>query len=111
MLPNEALYAIIGVLLLFVFKDVLWGAVRQIGSGHTLTLTEMSALKAQIRSIEEKQSMHDGILVAVTELKTEVRLMREAAKDQAPLIAGVVSETIKATLQFVKVPRAAAHAA
>lgn len=106
-MTNEMLWAVIGALVLLIFRDVLMDGLRRLTSGQTLTLGEVSALKADVATLKQKQVEHDGMLVAVTELRTELKLIRESMATQPSLIAGVVSETIKATLQFVRVPKAA----
>lgn len=106
-MSQEVLYAIIGALALLLLRDVILEAVKKLFAGQQLTLGDVSALKAEVAGLKVKQAEHDGMLVAVTELKTEMKLLREAFTQQPTLIAGVVSETIKATLQFVRTAKTA----
>lgn len=106
-MSQEVLFTIIGALCLLLFRDVAGEMLKRLFSGQTLTLTDISALKADVHTLKQKQAEHDGMLIAVTELRSEMRSMREAFNNQPNLIAGVVSETIRATLQFVRAPKAA----
>lgn len=107
MVSEEILWAIIGGLALLLFRDVLLEGAKKLFNSQSLTLTEVSALKAEVNALKEKQAEQDGLLVAVTELKAEMRSLREAVSHQPNMIAGVVSETIRATLQFVRMPKQA----
>ena len=64
-------------------------------------------LRAQVQTLVEKAKDHDGLREALIKLTTEVAHLQRSLETQPQVIGSVVSETIKATLQFVRSKAAA----
>lgn len=104
-------WTIIGALVVLLLKDVILSALRGLASGQNMSSSEIATLKSEVEALKVKQAQHDGLLVAVTELKSEVKHMASTMSGQSQMIAQIVAATIKETFAVLGVRRQVAAGA